>query len=207
MARLARLPSSRGDEAERAELARRWSSSCCRQPIASAPGPCLCRLFGTQPTPSCKRGRNARPSAALRPLMRMVPRRIAAEAGHRFGDADAAAAGRAGDADDLAAAHREADMGEVVAGEIADLQRNGGVCRKRARAAASVTLNGACSPVMASISCSLGKAATARADDMARVAEHRHRLADLVDFLQMVRDEQEGARRPPATRACAGTGV
>ena len=81
---------------------------------------------------------------------------------------------------------------EVLAGEIArprarPARRRGASARPRRRSRRCT-----CSPVIASISRSLGRSATGARDDVAGVAEHRHRLADLVDLLQVVRDEQEG---------------
>ena len=114
-----------------------------------------------------------------------------AEAGHRLGDADPAAAGGAGDADDLALAHAEADAAEVLAGEVVDLERHRrvggdgaarGVGEAEVDALAGHRLD---QPVLRQVR-------DRRGDDVARVAEHGHRLADLVDLLQVVRDEEEG---------------
>ena len=80
--------------------------------------PCLCRLFGTQPTPSASAAGTS-PEGSGRPLIPIVAAGEGTEPGHRLGDADAAAAGRAGEADDLAAAHREADIVEILAAQMA----------------------------------------------------------------------------------------
>ena len=152
--------------------------------------PCLWRLFGTQPTPSASAAGTS-PARSGRSLIRICPAGVGAEAGHRLGDADPAAAGRAGNAEHLAAAHGEADVGEVVAGEVAHLERD----RRALRARPADRVGDAEMHLLAGHRLDqpvLGQVGDRRRDDVAGVAQHRHRLADLVDLLQVVRDEEEG---------------
>ena len=164
--------------------------------------PWACRLFGTQPTPSAS-------AAGTSPLGSGVAvdadgaGGVAPEAGHGLGDADPAAAGGAGDADHLAAADGEADAAEVLAGEAVDLERRRPRRRGRSGRRRRRSRSSRCSPVIASISRSFGQVGDRGGDDVAGVAQHRDRLADLVDLLQVVRDEQEGDALAPAARGCA----
>ncbi len=64
--------------------------------------------------------------------------------------------------------------------------------RRPAYAHAALPRRPAASPVIAATSSARGRSATGAVSDVPGVAEHRDRVADLVDLLQVVADEQEG---------------
>ena len=115
-----------------------------------------------------------------------------AETRNRFGYTRTAAARCAGQPDHFAALHCERHAFVIRTGQVFDFQRDGGVGRQcitrrcigdgKATAFTGHRLN----QLLAR------QRGNRRTDDMPCVAQHRHGLADLIDLLQMMRDEQEG---------------